>query len=462
MVELSPTLDALSVFSALSKQRHCVFLDSARKLDRLGRFSFVAADPFEVLQGNDRRTLARLKTRLAELQTTRIPELPPLQGGAIGFVSYDMAQNLERVPVHRFDEFQLPRLCMGLYDVVIAFDHQRSKACLISQGLPAQDVNDRVTRARRRAEQFLDWMDDKTAAGLSVTPNLNRSDLAPLFATQHAAVYSSFSPEQFLETVAAGIEYIHAGDVFQVNLAQRLICQAAADSVSLYKKLRQCNPAPFAGYFDAGEHQIVSASPERFLQVIERRVETRPIKGTRPRLARPEADLFSAAELAASGKDLAENVMIVDLMRNDLSRVCEDDSVRVSQLCELELYEHVQHLVSVVDGRLREDVDNVDLIERAFPGGSITGAPKIRAMEIIAELEPTARGAYCGSLGYLGFDGTMDLNILIRTITASQGWWQFPVGGGIVAQSDPASEFRETWTKAEGILQAVSGWTVEI
>ena len=197
-----------------------------------------------------------------------------------------------------------------------------------------------------------------------------------------------------------------------------------------------------------------SASPERFLQVLDGEVETRPIKGTRPRSGDPAADRAAEAELLASEKDRAENVMIVDLLRNDLARVCRPESVRVGQLCGVEAYEHVLHLVSAVRGRLRENCSPIDLVRAAFPGGSVTGAPKVRAMEIIAELEPTARGAYCGSLGYLGFDGSLDLNILIRTITAGRGWWQFPVGGGIVADSTPEREYEETWHKAEGLLRA--------
>jgi para-aminobenzoate synthetase component 1 len=219
--------------------------------------------------------------------------------------------------------------------------------------------------------------------------------------------------------------------------------------------LRQCNPAPYAGYLDLGEWQIVSASPECFLTVRDRRVETRPIKGTRGRSRFPEADLFAGDELQLSAKDRAENAMIVDLMRNDLSRVCEADSVHVAQLWRLETYAFVKHLVSVVRGELRTGLTAIDLLQASFPGGSVTGAPKVRAMQIIAELEPTARGPYCGSLGYIGFDGAMDASILIRTITAGRGWWQLPVGGGIVAQSVADDEYRETWHKARGMLAAI-------
>ena len=287
-------------------------------------------------------------------------------------------------------------------------------------------------------------------------PDLLREDLAPSFATPYSdQLLSNFSQTDYLSAVQKCIDYIYAGDIFQVNLSQRLLHPAVSDSIALYERLRKRNPAPFSGFFDLGAHQIVSASPERFVQVKDTQVETRPIKGTRSRIGKTELDLYVGEALQQSEKDRAENVMIVDLMRNDLSRVCLPHSVQVTELCRLETYATVQHLVSTVVGQLNDSATPIDLIKATFPGGSITGAPKIRAMEIIAELEPTARGAYCGALGYIGFDGTMDSSILIRTVTTGEGWWQFPVGGGIVAQSDPQLEYEETWHKAAGILNSL-------
>ena len=334
-----------------------------------------------------------------------------------------------------------------------------------------------MLRARRRLAEFQDWLTapaafnpaarvwDGVAAGAnrgSVSPaaagtcGSRPGDLAPCHQVPgRQRLWSNFSESTYLEAVRRAIDYIYAGDVFQVNLAQRLLARAADDSVALYLRLRKRNPAPFAGYFDLGTFQIASASPERFLRVADRQVETRPIKGTRPRTSQPEADLLAGDELRGNEKERAENVMIVDLLRNDLSRVCRPESVCVSQLCRLESYPFVQHLVSAVRGTLRQGCGPIELLRASFPGGSVTGAPKVRAMEIIAQLEPTARGPYCGSLGYLGFDGSMDLSILIRTITAGRGWWQAPVGGGIVAQSKPLREYEETWHKAEGLLRAM-------
>lgn len=284
-----------------------------------------------------------------------------------------------------------------------------------------------------------------------------RSALAPQFAVANVpGLTSTFSREAYLAAVGRAIDYIVAGDIFQVNLSQRLLYPAQDHTSDLYLRLRERNAATFAAYFDLGEFQLASASPERFLSVRGGEVEARPIKGTRQRTRWPEADLFAGDELRESEKDRAENVMIVDLLRNDLARVCRPESVRVTQLCELESYEYVQHLVSAVRGTLRAECRPLDVLRAAFPGGSISGAPKVRAMEIIAELEPTARGAYCGSLAYVGFDGALDASILIRTITAGRGWWQFPVGGGIVAQSAPEMEYDETWHKAEGMVRALT------
>ncbi len=457
--ELPSSLTPVEVFRRLSQHRHCVFLDSALQHPTLGRYSFVAADPFQFISvaANEPDGLARIESELARFQAETVTDLPPFQGGAAGLLSYDLCRSFERVPLPKFDEFAIPVIAVGFYDVVLAFDHVTRQAWIISQGFPETDLNLRRQRAESRLNEFASWLnaepltDDKTR-----DDTIDAAELAPQFAvTGGSLVTSDFSRASYLASVQRVIDYIYAGDVFQVNLSQRLLCRAMDDTISLYLRLRTMNPATFAGYFDLGEFQIASASPERFVQVRQGHVEARPIKGTRQRTARPEADLFAGDELLQSEKDRAENVMIVDLLRNDISRVCRPDTVQVTQLCELEVYEYVHHLVSAIRGELAAGKTAIDLIRAAFPGGSITGAPKVRAMEIIAELEPTARGPYCGSLGYLGFDGSADLSILIRTITAGRGWWQLPVGGGIVAQSEPQREYEETWHKAAGMLKAL-------
>ncbi|MBN2215822.1 MAG: aminodeoxychorismate synthase component I [Pirellulales bacterium] len=479
-------LEPEDVFLRLAERPHCLFLDSAVTDGGLGRYSFVTCDPCDFVRtmparkkepdstaGDDPKETSqktslfpfiKLRKMLAAARTERRDDLPPFQGGVAGLFSYDLGRRFEQLPTPRFDEFGVPTIAVGLYDVVVAFDHKTGNAWIISQGLPETEPAARCRRAAQRMKQFRQWLTgDAQSAALgqerfrSARPGhskpLGRHELAPQFPVRGSKMLlSNFSEAEFLRTVERAIEYIRAGDVFQVNLAQRLLYPAADDPVSLYRRLRRCNPAPMAAYFDLGDFQIASASPERFLQVRDRFIETRPIKGTRPRNENPTADLAARDELEQSEKDRAENVMIVDLLRNDLSRICDADSVRVRSLCRLESFRFVHHLVSTIEGRLAETNDPFDALAATFPGGSVTGAPKIRAMEIIAELEPTARGAYCGSLGYIGLDGSMDLSILIRTITCGRGWSQAQVGGAIVAQSDPRREYEETWHKAEGLI----------
>jgi para-aminobenzoate synthetase component I len=466
--ELMPAPEPAQVFPRMACLPHCLFLDSAVRHPVLGRYSFLTADPFDFVQfsadGSD--ALSVLAQRMGQFIAPTLAELPPFQGGAAGLFSYELGRSFEILPPPGTDEFRVPALAVGLYDVVVAFDHVAGRAWIISQGLPEIEPSRRHRRAAERLAQARGWVHEGCGGGWTAAPKATRQQspqqtvaldrLASQYPAADAAeVTSNFSKQGYLEAVERVIEYIRAGDVFQVNLSQRLLTPARGDAVSLYQRLRRCNPAPQAGYFDLGEFQIVSASPERFMKVAGRRVEARPIKGTRPRTGDPSVDRAAEAELLASEKDRAENVMIVDLLRNDLSRVCTPDSVRVGQLCAVEPCQYVLHLVSAICGCLREECSPLDLVRASFPGGSITGAPKVRAMQIIADLEPTARGAYCGSLGYLGFDGSADLSILIRTITAGRGWWQFPVGGGVVAQSVPEQEYAETWHKAEGMLRAL-------
>jgi para-aminobenzoate synthetase component I len=451
-------LSAVDAFQRLVHLPHVVFFDSMAEYGRLGRYSFVAADPFKWIEaGPDQEDpLATLSARWKSFSCVSRPELPPFQGGIAGLFAYDLNRSLEQLPAPRTNDLPLPTMAVGIYDVVLAFDHHQHRAWAISQGFPESDPIARFERAQHRLAQFVELLETPPR---SFDMGAFEATKIETLAAKHDVglddISSNMSSSEYQRMVRRAVEYIHAGDVFQVNLAQRLLCPVRSDPVSLYLKLREKNPAPYSGFLNLGDWQICSSSPECFLKVRDGQVETRPIKGTRGRSSSPEADLYVADELLLSEKDRAENVMIVDLMRNDLSRVCNAKSVHVAELCKVETYAHVKHLVSSVRGRLRENATAFDLLRACFPGGSITGAPKIRAMEIIAELEPTARGAYCGSLGYIGFDGQMDSSILIRTVTAGGGWWQLPVGGGIVAQSDPLDEYRETWHKARGLLHAL-------
>lgn len=348
-------------------------------------------------------------------------------------------------------------MLIGDYDWVLAWDHLEQRAWIIAHGWDGgTSESDRAKAADRRIDSVLDALRVEEVDPLRPAAMSNVRISSPIHPVPSVdGVLSNFSREEYLLAVERVIEYIRAGDIYQANLSQRLMSPALGTPLELYGRLRRRNPAPFAGYFTHDDWAVISSSPERFVRVDDGIVETRPIKGTRQRRSSPEADLLTRDELRESEKDQAENVMIVDLLRNDLSKVCCPGSISVPQLCEVETYETVQHLVSEVRGELEQGHDFWDLMTAVFPGGSITGAPKVRAMEIITELEQVARGPYCGSLVYCGYDGSADSSILIRTFVQRHGWVHCPVGGGIVAPSDPIAEYEETLHKATGMLRAL-------
>ncbi len=462
---LSRDCDPETCFRRLRHLPGCVWLDSSARHPTLGRYSYLSADPFLTLRIDKPtdRGLSTIAEMLDRYRTPALEGLPPMQGGLLGWFGYELGGCFERVPQAAYNEFRLPCASVGLFDVVLAWDHQTEQGWIISQGWPTSDPFQRQRRAYRRLQFFLNQIESTALDRSSDFPStaypepypLKAERLAPQFPTRWDKWTSNFSSSGFRSAVERAVQYVHAGDVFQVNIAQRLLRPASCGAAELYLRLRKMNPVPFGGYADFGRVKVVCSSPERFLQLHDGQVETRPIKGTRPRLSDPAADKAMGELLRLSEKDRAENVMIVDLLRNDLSRVSRPESVEVTALCHLEAYRYVWHLVSVIQSRLAPGVEACDLLRATFPGGSITGAPKIRAMEIISELEPTVRGPYCGSMGYISFSGHMDLNILIRTLTACDGWWQVPVGGGIVAESDPKFEEQETWHKAEGVLRSL-------
>jgi para-aminobenzoate synthetase component I len=461
--EVLPCPEVHDALGAFADQLGLILLDSALVREPTGRYSFLAADPFEtvILQRTPFGTdpFEPLRRKLRQFPTEPIAGLPPFQGGIAGLFSYELGGAFERIPRAAHDEFALPDLAVGFYDWVVAWDHRQERCWIISHGLSATSTNERSRRAAERLRFVQSRLASRAALNLASPKQgvvLPRERLAPQFAAPGLEdLTSDFSRAHYIESVRRTIEYIHAGDIFQANLSQRLLYPARLEPIELAQRLRRENPAPLAGYFSFEDWAVVSASPERFVSLSGGEVETRPIKGTRQRRPLPEADLFTRDELRESAKDQAENVMIVDLLRNDLSRACAAGSIRVPQLCAVETYETVQHLVSEIRGRLAPGNDVWDLFRTVFPGGSITGAPKVRAMEIIAEVEPTVRGPYCGSLFYAGFDGTVDSNILIRTFVCRHGWIQCGVGGGIVANSDPEAEYEETLHKAAGMLRAL-------
>ena len=426
-------------FAAIRHAPGAVLLDSGRPSAERGRYDLLSAWPLEQLtvlpdeSGAD--FLQRLRENLTRLGEASLPsacELP-FAGGLIGYLSYDFGRHLEHLPSQALDDLQLPDARFGLYDWALISDHQRQTSQLVFHpALPDSE--------RERLIQLFEQ------------PAIEPVEAFKL----QGPMSADLSADQYRHAIERIQQYIQAGDCYQVNFAQRFRAPCQGDPWAAYCALRAACPTPFSGFQSLPDGAaVLSLSPERFVKVSERRVETRPIKGTRPRGVTPAEDAANAAELMASAKDRAENLMIVDLLRNDLGRTCRTGSVRVPELFSLESYPNVHHLVSSVTGQLADDRDALDLIAGSFPGGSITGAPKIRAMQIIDELEPTRRGLYCGSLLYLDVRGEMDSSIAIRSLLMKDGQVCCWGGGGIVADSEWQAEYQESITKVKVLLDTL-------
>ena len=456
--EIHPAPTPADVFRALADEPGLFFLDSALTGERQGRYSYLgyrpralftatgntvtiegAGDPCR-LRGNPFDALGRW---LDNFRLTATAETPvPFTGGAVGYIGYDAGRQLERLPQLSADDLGMPDIRLGIYDPIFAWDHITHRGWIIATGFPETVETPRPALAGKRVAEF--------KARMSRKPGTEERPTPPV-----PVITSNFTREEYMAAVERARQHIAAGDIFEVNLSQRFTAETSLPSSVIYERLRADNPAPFAAYLDYADFKVLSSSPELFLRLRGDRVETRPIKGTRPRGGDADDDRRLAAELSASAKDIAENVMIVDLERNDLGRVCRYGSVEVTELAALETFPSVFHLTSTVTGRLREGLGGVDLLKASFPGGSITGAPKVRAMEIIEELEPHRRGVYTGAIGWLGFDGNMDLNVAIRTIVAKAGHVYFQAGGAVTWDSDPESEYLETRHKARALFRAL-------
>lgn len=445
-------IDIVQAFLAIKHMPYSLFLDSADRKHPSSRYSFVMCQPIETIEAKDGKvTVTNWEQRLsfegqpfAVLQSrikswvegaTSIPNMPPFQGGAAGLFGYDLGRYLEDLPNSADSENNVPDMAVGIYDQVLAHDYLMKKTYIFTH---ARNQNE----ADKKQAHFIDL--------------LSRDVDAPPYEAHDIAWTSNFKEDTYNKTVQQVIDYIYDGDIFQANLSQRFEADIpeGLDPFIHYMHMREINPAPFATYMNIGDVKISSASPERFVTVKDQKAETCPIKGTRPRVDDVIKDRNYRNDLMHNEKDMAENTMIVDLLRNDLSKVCIPDTIEVVDLCKLESFARVHHLVSNIRATLAQDKTAVDLLRGCFPGGSITGAPKIRAMEIIEELEGVRRGAYCGSMGYIGFDGNMDTNILIRTLVYDGDRVSLQVGGGIVADSDPAAEYQETLDKAAATFES--------
>lgn len=457
-----------ALFENLKNQPYSFMLDTCLPIKGLGQFTFLGADPFLVVRSKNGITeicdriaspgdqqqvkqvtgdpLQVLKNLMRRYQTTA-PDIP-FGGGAVGFFSYDFGRQLEKIPQIAEDDLQMPDFIFGFYDLVIAIDNNSNEIKIISTGLPAQGK-----QALKRAGERVEWLENM------ITLKHNQVQFADHpgdYIAKIEDIKANFTKAGYQNAVSQAIEHILCGDIFQVNLSQRFEMAAKIESWQLFKKLKEINPAPFSAYLNFDAWQIICSSMERFLGLGSNgAVQTCPIKGTRPRGSSESTDLANYRALKNSLKDQAELTMIVDLARNDLGKLCTIGSVKVADCFRIETYPTVYHLVATIKGQLPSDKDVFDLIRAAFPGGSITGAPKIKAMEIIERLEPVRRGIYTGSLGYIGFDGRADLNIVIRTIVRKNNKYYFQVGGGLTADSNPAAEYYETLDKAKALMQAL-------
>lgn len=444
VAELPYHSNSADLFSVVAQEPWAMFLDSGRPASEYGRFDILVAGPVITLTTRGALTevvgptgseisradpFSLVRDYLGRQEISH-PEIP-FMGGAVGYFSYDLSRRLENIPSTAFDAEQLPEMRIGIYDWAVVVDHVEKKCWLASYG--------RAPLTRERWDELVQKFSSLPAP-------------AHVPFTVSAPVVSNMDEEAYRQAFDRIQSYIHAGDCYQVNLAQRFSAKAEGDAWVAYQQLRRVSPAPFSAFLNLPGVQILSASPERFLEVKSRLVETKPIKGTRPRSDDPRQDSENAQDLLSSLKDRAENLMIVDLLRNDIGKNCLPGSVRADKMFALESYPNVHHLVSTVTGRLAQGHDSLHLLRGCFPGGSVTGAPKLRAMEIIEELEPHRRGVYCGAIGYVGFDGNMDTNIAIRTAVYSENVIRFWAGGGIVADSDADREYRETWDKASNML----------
>ena len=446
--EISTKLNSFEIFTIFKDEENSFILDSAMDEKKLGRYSFISSNPFKVLKykNTKKNPLDNLQNELNKYKVENNTHLPFI-GGAVGYLSYDLGNYIEKLPRTAIDDTNVYDLYFGLYNWVIVVDHLENKTYIATPDLDIENEKNIIEDIEKKINNGeINGIDSICYEEKEV---------------EKTKLTSNFTKNEFENAVRKVQDYIRQGDIYQANLTQRFNGKTTLSSYELYRDLRRFSPAPFGAFLNFEDSHILSNSPERFIKCVDRKLETRPIKGTRPRGKNKEEDLRLQEELRSSEKDRAELLMIVDLERNDIGRISKIGTVKVPELFVIEPYANVNHLVATVVGELDDDKDCVDAIKATFPGGSITGAPKIRSMEIIDELEPTQRNVYTGSIGYIGFNGDMDLNIAIRTIIKKDNNVYFQVGGGMTWDSNPSDEYQETLDKAQSIMKALRGYYEE-
>ena len=446
--EINTKLNSFEIYTIIKDKDHSFILDSAMDKNKLGRYSFIGYNPFKVIKykNSTNNPLDKFREELNKYKVKNNSHLP-FVGGAVGYLSYDLGNYIEKLPTLATDDMDVYDLYFCLYDRVIVVDHLENKTYIATPDIDikkeAKLIEETLTKIKISENQGID--------------NICYEEVE----VEKIRLKSNFTKKSFEESVQKVQEYIKNGDIYQANLTQRFYGKTKLSSYELYRDLRRISPAPFGAFLNFEKNSILSNSPERFIKSVDNIIETRPIKGTRPRGKTKQEDLKLQQELLNSQKDRAELLMIVDLERNDIGRISKIGSVKVPELFVIEEYANVNHLVATVVGEVDNKKDAIDIIKATFPGGSITGAPKIRAMEIIEELEPTKRNVYTGSIGYIGFNGDMDLNIAIRTIVKQDEDVYFQVGGGMTWDSNPSEEYQETLDKAKSIMKALRAYYEE-
>lgn len=437
----------VSAYLKVARAPYSFLLESVEGGERLARYSFIGSEPYLVLKSSGQQTdpLIAIENELGKYRVVSVPNLPRFHGGAVGYLAYEVVSHFEELPSPRHDPLGLPESTFMFADTVLVFDHLTHRIKVVSHAYLDGDIEE----AYRNAVERIDAVIDRLGQPIQYPSSADRP------ARTQSPVFSNVSKADYEASVAQAKEYIAAGEIIQVVLSQRLGKVTSAAPFDIYRALRTINPSPYMYYLDLGQCHIVGASPELLVRVEEDTVATHPIAGTRPRGATTAEDLALEKELKADEKELAEHIMLLDLGRNDIGRVSEPGTVQVTQLMDVERYSHVMHLVSHVQGKLRSELNQFDAMRACFPAGTVSGAPKVRAMEIIAELEPDRRGPYAGAVGYFSFSGNLDTAITIRTIVMTDGTAYVQAGGGIVADSVPEREYQESMNKARALLKAI-------
>ena len=474
--ELPADIDTpVSVFLKLGQSPPTFLLESVESGENLGRYSFMGLGHSLSLESKDNRAIIHrgstdqeialegrdplhlIQEIIAERAAIRIPGLPPFCGGAVGYLAYDIVNFFEEVPQCPYDELGLPDCFFLFTSTMLVFDHVQHKMKIIANTYVDDDVDMAYNQAVSEIEAIVDRLTEPLPQEYRGGGRGEASKLQPLNSklSDNGQLASNFSKKEFARMASTAKEYIAAGDAIQIVLSQRLRRKTSAKPFDIYRALRMVNPSPYMFYFNFGQFQLIGSSPEMLVKLDGEHAKSRPIAGTRPRGQNEEDDLSLTTELLADPKERAEHVMLVDLARNDLGRVCQYGTVKVPELMGVEKYSHVSHIVSAVEGRLNPGEDAFSLLRASFPAGTVSGAPKIRAMEIIAELEKTRRGPYAGAVGYFDFTGNMDTCITIRTIAMKGDTVYLQSGAGIVADSDPLAEYQETLNKLKAMEKAI-------